>query len=227
MGRRAPLAGPHLLRPAQRRGRLSLEPCGHGPVLVRPGLDAGRRGLLLRAGQRGRLRHGAGLRALAGHRALCGALLQRAERDAAHRAGAAVHPVVRAGAGQQDRRGLLADLLHRAVGHGGRHAGRQPGPCDAVPHPGRQRRHHLLRGHAARRRPGDLLGPAPGIDLCPAGRGGHRDHRQRKGLGQTLAYLGSTFDINGVMALLLVLALLGVGMVRFMSWAERRLLHWQ
>lgn len=48
-----------------------------------------------------------------------------------------------------------------------------------------------------------------------------------KGLGQTLAYLGSTFDINGVMALLLVLALLGVGMVRFMSWAERRLLHWQ
>ena len=48
-----------------------------------------------------------------------------------------------------------------------------------------------------------------------------------KGLGQTLAYLGSTFDINGVMALLLVLSLLGVGMVRFMSWAERRLLHWQ
>ena len=48
-----------------------------------------------------------------------------------------------------------------------------------------------------------------------------------KGLGPTLAYLGSTFDINGVMALLLVLALLGVGMVRFMSWAERRLLHWQ
>ena len=48
-----------------------------------------------------------------------------------------------------------------------------------------------------------------------------------KGLGQTLAYLGSTFDINGVMALLLVLALLGVGIVRFMTWAEKRLLHWQ
>lgn len=48
-----------------------------------------------------------------------------------------------------------------------------------------------------------------------------------KGLGQTLAYLGSTFDINGVMALLLVLALLGVGIVRLMTWAEKRLLHWQ
>jgi NitT/TauT family transport system permease protein len=48
-----------------------------------------------------------------------------------------------------------------------------------------------------------------------------------KGLGQSLAYLGSTFDINGVMALLLVLALLGVGIVRFMTWMEKRLLHWQ
>lgn len=48
-----------------------------------------------------------------------------------------------------------------------------------------------------------------------------------KGLGQTLAYLGSTFDINGVMALLLVLALLGVAIVRFMTWLEKRLLHWQ
>lgn len=48
-----------------------------------------------------------------------------------------------------------------------------------------------------------------------------------KGLGQSLAYLGSTFDINGVMALLLVLALLGVAIVRFMTWIEKRLLHWQ
>lgn len=48
-----------------------------------------------------------------------------------------------------------------------------------------------------------------------------------KGLGQTLAYLGSTFDINGVMALLLVLALLGVAIVRLMTWLEKRLLHWQ
>ena len=48
-----------------------------------------------------------------------------------------------------------------------------------------------------------------------------------KGLGQSLAYLGSTFNINGVMALLLVLALLGVSVVRTMTWIEKRLLHWQ
>jgi NitT/TauT family transport system permease protein len=29
------------------------------------------------------------------------------------------------------------------------------------------------------------------------------------------------------MALLLVLALLGVAIVRFMTWLEKRLLHWQ
>jgi NitT/TauT family transport system permease protein len=48
-----------------------------------------------------------------------------------------------------------------------------------------------------------------------------------KGLGQSLAYLGATFNINGMMALLLVLALLGVGVVRGMTWLEKRLLHWQ
>lgn len=48
-----------------------------------------------------------------------------------------------------------------------------------------------------------------------------------KGLGQSLAYLGSTFDVNGVMALLLVLALLGVAVVRLMTMIEKRLLHWQ
>ena len=48
-----------------------------------------------------------------------------------------------------------------------------------------------------------------------------------KGLGQWLAYLSSTFDVNGVMALLLVLALLGVAIVRLMTWIEKRLLHWQ
>ena len=48
-----------------------------------------------------------------------------------------------------------------------------------------------------------------------------------KGLGQSLAYLGSTFDVNGVMALLLVLAMLGVTVVRTMTWLEKRLLHWQ
>ena len=48
-----------------------------------------------------------------------------------------------------------------------------------------------------------------------------------KGLGQSLAYLGSTFNLTGVMALLLVLALLGVSVVRGMTWIEKRLLHWQ
>ncbi len=48
-----------------------------------------------------------------------------------------------------------------------------------------------------------------------------------KGLGQSLAYLGSTFNINGVFALLLVLAMLGVSVVRAMTWLEKRLLHWQ
>ena len=47
------------------------------------------------------------------------------------------------------------------------------------------------------------------------------------GLGQSIAYLGSTFDVNGVMALLLVLALLGVTVVFLMTWLEKRLLHWQ
>ena len=47
------------------------------------------------------------------------------------------------------------------------------------------------------------------------------------GLGQKLAYLGSTFDVNGVMALLLVLSLLGVLITYSMTWLERRLLAWQ
>ncbi len=48
-----------------------------------------------------------------------------------------------------------------------------------------------------------------------------------KGLGQALAYLGATFNTSGMMALLLVLALLGVGVVRGMTWLEKRLLQWQ
>lgn len=47
------------------------------------------------------------------------------------------------------------------------------------------------------------------------------------GLGQSLAYLSSTFNVDGVMALLLVLALLGVSVVRGMTLLEKRLLHWQ
>ncbi len=48
-----------------------------------------------------------------------------------------------------------------------------------------------------------------------------------KGLGQTLAYLGSTFNMNGVMALIFVLSLLGVAVTKSMTWLERRLLRWQ
>ena len=47
------------------------------------------------------------------------------------------------------------------------------------------------------------------------------------GLGQTLAYLGSTFDMNGVMGVLLLMSLLGMGVIRLMTVIERRLLHWQ
>ena len=47
------------------------------------------------------------------------------------------------------------------------------------------------------------------------------------GLGQTLAYLQSTFNMNGVMGLLLVLAVLGVLVTTGMSRMERALLKWQ
>jgi len=48
-----------------------------------------------------------------------------------------------------------------------------------------------------------------------------------RGLGQQLAYLGSTFNVNGVWSLLFDLALIGVLIMKLMSWLERRLLHWQ
>ena len=47
------------------------------------------------------------------------------------------------------------------------------------------------------------------------------------GLGQTLAYLQATFNMNGVMALLAVLALLGTVVTLGMSRLERWLLRWQ
>lgn len=47
------------------------------------------------------------------------------------------------------------------------------------------------------------------------------------GLGQVLAYLQSTFDMDGVMALLLLLALLGLSITVVMNWIEQRLLVWQ
>jgi NitT/TauT family transport system permease protein len=48
-----------------------------------------------------------------------------------------------------------------------------------------------------------------------------------RGLGQQLAYLGSTFNVNGVWSLLFDLALIGVLIMKLMNWIERRLLHWQ
>jgi len=42
-----------------------------------------------------------------------------------------------------------------------------------------------------------------------------------------LAYLQSTFDMNGVMGLLFLLALLGLGVTTLMNRLERRLLDWQ
>lgn len=47
------------------------------------------------------------------------------------------------------------------------------------------------------------------------------------GLGQTLAYLQSTFDINGVMGLLVLLSILGMTVTQSMTWLEKTLLKWQ
>lgn len=47
------------------------------------------------------------------------------------------------------------------------------------------------------------------------------------GLGQTLAYLQATFNMNGVMGLLLLLAMLGMIVTRGMTRLERALLKWQ
>lgn len=47
------------------------------------------------------------------------------------------------------------------------------------------------------------------------------------GLGQTLSYLQSTFNMNGVMALLALLACLGMLVTRGMTRLEKTLLKWQ
>jgi NitT/TauT family transport system permease protein len=47
------------------------------------------------------------------------------------------------------------------------------------------------------------------------------------GLGQTLAYLQATFSMDGVMALLLLLALIGLGVTALMSRLERALIAWK
>ncbi len=47
------------------------------------------------------------------------------------------------------------------------------------------------------------------------------------GLGQTLSYLQSTFHMDGVMAILVLLALIGLGITTVMNRIERALLAWQ
>jgi NitT/TauT family transport system permease protein len=47
------------------------------------------------------------------------------------------------------------------------------------------------------------------------------------GLGQVLAYLQSTFNMNGVMALLVLLAVLGMVVTQGMTRLEKALLRWQ
>jgi NitT/TauT family transport system permease protein len=48
-----------------------------------------------------------------------------------------------------------------------------------------------------------------------------------RGLGQTLAYLQSTFNTNGVMAILFLLAVIGLVLTAGMNWLERHLLAWK
>jgi NitT/TauT family transport system permease protein len=48
-----------------------------------------------------------------------------------------------------------------------------------------------------------------------------------RGLGQTLAYLQSTFNTNGVMGILILLALIGLLVTEGMNRLERYLLAWQ
>ena len=47
------------------------------------------------------------------------------------------------------------------------------------------------------------------------------------GLGQTLSYLQSTFNMNGVMGLLALLSLLGMSVTRGATRLEKALLKWQ
>ena len=49
----------------------------------------------------------------------------------------------------------------------------------------------------------------------------------QRGLGQYLSFLAGTFQINGVFAVLLLLALLGTGLTWIMSVIEERLLRWR
>ena len=86
--------------------------------------------------------------------------LHRAERDAAHCAGAAVHHLVRPRARIQGRSRLQPHLLHRADLDGGGRPRRQSGSHHAGAHARRQRKPDLPQVRAAERRAGDLQRPA-------------------------------------------------------------------
>jgi len=49
----------------------------------------------------------------------------------------------------------------------------------------------------------------------------------RNGLGQEVAYMSSTFNVDGVMGVILLLALIGYGVSQTMTSVERWLLRWQ
>ena len=70
-------------------------------------------------------------------------------------------------------------------------------------------------------------GPRLGLIYALLGVVGGEIIASEHGLGQTLSYLSSTFHIDGVFALLLVLALLGVAVVRGMTRLEKYLQRWQ
>ena len=47
------------------------------------------------------------------------------------------------------------------------------------------------------------------------------------GLGQTLSVLAASFKTNGVFAVIILLAVIGVAITWGMTWLENRLLSWR
>ncbi len=85
----------------------------------------------------------------------------------------------------------------------------------------------VLQGNASVCDTGHFLGCTARLDLCLAGVVGAELIAAEHGLGQTVAYLQATFNADGVMAILFLLALLGLGASSLMSTLERNLLAWQ
>jgi len=70
-------------------------------------------------------------------------------------------------------------------------------------------------------------GPRLGLIFALLGVVGAELIAAEHGLGQTLAYLQSTFDMDGVMGLLFLLAFLALGVTSAMNRLDRSLLDWQ